>query len=99
MDEDFGGTFITIEDENGEQFELELLGEMEYNGQGYKAFLPADTDEDDPDYGMIILRTMFDENGEEIFESVDDDREQEEVYERFMALLFDDEDDEPGYKQ
>ena len=48
---------------------------------------------------MIILRTMFDENGEELFESVDDDREQEEVYERFMALLFDDEEDEPNYKQ
>ena len=47
MDEDTGGTFIVLEDENGESYELELLAEMEYNGETFKAFLPADMDEDD----------------------------------------------------
>ena len=94
MDEDTGGTFIVLEDENGENFELELLAEMEYNGETYKSFLPADVDEDDPDYGMVILKSSYDEEGFEVFDSIDDERQEEELYERFMALLFDDEDED-----
>ena len=71
MDEDLGSSFITIEDEDGNEFELEQLATMEYNGQEYSAFLPADMDEDDPDYGYIILR-IEEENGEELFCSVDE---------------------------
>ena len=99
MDEDYGGTFITIEDEEGNTFELEIVGEMEYDGEDYVAFLPSpeSMSEDDPDYGYIILRSATDENGEEVFESIDDEHIENEVYERFMALLFEEEDD--GIKQ
>lgn len=95
MDEDFGSSYITIEDEEGNEFELEQLAELEYEGRSYAAFLPADMDEDDPDYGYILLR-IEEENGEEVFCSVDDEQELAAVYEAFMAQLFDDEDsDEP----
>ena len=50
--------------------------------------------EDDPDYGFILLRVVEDENGDEVFESIDDEDELQDVYERFMVLLYDDEDDE-----
>ena len=46
MGEDFGSTYITIEDEEGNEFELEQLATMEFNGQEYSAFLPADMSED-----------------------------------------------------
>ena len=49
--------------------------------------------EDDPDYGYIILR-IEEENGEELFCSVDDEEELVAVYDRFMELLFDEETDE-----
>lgn len=100
MDEEFGSTYITIEDDEGREFELELLGDMEYNGSVFKAFLPGpdEMSEDDPDYGLIILRSVLDENGEEVFESVDNDDELNDVYERFMAILFE-EDDENGIGQ
>ncbi len=95
MDEDFGSSYITIEDEDGNEFELEQLAELEYEGRSYAAFLPADMDEDDPDYGYILLR-IEEENGDEVFCSVDDEQELAAVYEAFMAQLFDDEDsDEP----
>ncbi len=94
MSEEFGSDFVTIVDDDGQEFELELLDTMDYNGKSYTAFLPADMAEDDPDYGMIILRSQPDENGEEIYESIDDDDELQDVYERFMVLLFDDEDEE-----
>ena len=94
MSEEFGSDFITIVDDDGQEFELEVLDTMDYNGKTYTAFLPTNMDEDDPEFGMIILRSVLDENGDELFESVDDDDELQDVYEHFMVLLFDDEDEE-----
>lgn len=94
MSEDFGSDFVMIVDDDGQEFELEILDSMEYKGNNYTAFLPADMPEDDPDYGIIILRSLLDENNDEIYESVDDDAELEDVYEHFMSILFDDEDGE-----
>lgn len=94
MSDDFGSDFITIVDDDGQEFELEVLDTMDYNGKTYTAFLPTNMDENDPEFGMIILRSVLDEKGEELFESVDDDDELQDVYEHFMVLLFDDEEEE-----
>ena len=94
MSEEYGGDFITISDDDGQEFELEVLDTMDYNGESYTAFLPADMDENDPDYGMIILRVVQDENGEDLYESIDDEEQLQDVYEHFMVLLFDDEEGE-----
>ena len=94
MSEEFGSDFFTIVEDDGQEFELEVLDTMDYNGESYTAFLPADMDEKDPDYGIIILRSVLDEKGEEIFESIDDDAQLQDVYEHFMVLLFDDEEQE-----
>ena len=92
MSEEFGSDFITIIDDDGAEFELEVLDTMDYNNQTFVAFLPADLDENDPDYGIIILRSVLDENGEELFESIDDEDELQDVYEHFSRILFDDKD-------
>ena len=92
MSEEFGSDFITIIDDDGAEFELEVLDTMDYNNQTFVAFLPADMDENDPDYGIIILRSVLDENGEELFESIDDEDELQDAYEHFSRILFDDED-------
>ena len=94
MSEEFGNDFITIIDDDGVEFELEVLDSMDYKGQTFVAFLPANMDEEDPDYGIIILRSVINENGEELFESIDDDDELQDVYEHFAVLLFDDEEEE-----
>ena len=94
MSEAFGSDYLTIEDEEGNEFELEILNEFELDGQDYLAALPADMDENDPDYGLVILRSVIDENGDELFESIDDEDELQDVYEHFAVLLFDDEDEE-----
>ena len=94
MSEDFGSDFVTIIDDEGNEFELEVIESMDYNGRTYMAFLPADRSEDDPDYGFVLLRVVEDENGDEVFESIDDEDELQDVYERFMVLLYDDEEEE-----
>lgn len=94
MSKEFGNDFITIVDDDGAEFELELLDTMDYNGGSFAAFLPTDIPEDDPEYGIIILRIIPDEDGMDVFESIDDDDELQDVYEHFSVLLFDDDEDE-----
>ena len=93
MSEAFGSDYLTIEDEDGNEFELEVLNEFELDGQDYLAALTADMDEDDPDFGIILLKIM-EENGEELFGSIDDDDELDKVYNYYMEEIFADEDEE-----
>lgn len=92
MDEEFGARYINIIDDEGNEFELEYLDTIECEGREYAAFLPADMAEDDPDYGIIILR-IVEVDGEEQYESVDDEDELQTVYEQFMKILFEDEEE------
>ncbi len=94
MSEEFGDSFVTMVGDDGEEFVLEMLESIDYKGASYTAFLPADLDENDPDYGLILLRCSVDENGEEVYDTIDDDDELNDVYEQFMRILFDDEDEE-----
>ena len=99
MSEEYGADFISITDEDGNEFELEHLDTLEYNGQTYMAFFPAvDGDKEvedidlDEEYGLIILKVVR-ENGEEQLSTLDSDEELELVYQQFMEVLFDDEEE------
>jgi len=88
MNEEFGSDIITVTDEEGNEFELELLDDIEFEGKEYSVLVPANIDEmdtNDPDFGLIILARVI-ENGEEVFVSVDDDAELDRVYEYYMSL-------------
>ena len=96
MSEEYGPDFVSLTDEDGNEFELEHVDTIEYKGQIYMAFFPADTvedTEDDPDTGLIILK-VIQEDGEEQLATLDSDEELEEVYDQFMQDLFDEEDEE-----
>ena len=86
MSQQYGNDFISLTDENGNEFELEHLDTIEYNDAMYMAFLPADIDEDDEHYGMIILK-VTEENGEELLATIDDEIELEAVFNIFAELL------------
>ena len=89
MKEDFGGDIITLADEEGNEFELELLYSFELDDVSYMVFVPADIDEmdvNDPDYGLIFLRCR-EENGEEFYDSIDDDEELDRVYNAYQEIL------------
>ena len=97
VSEEFGPNFSTVTDEDGNDIELELLDVLEHKGQTYMAFFPAvpeeEADEDSDDYGMVILKSIQ-ENGEELLSTLDSEEELTEVYDLFMELLFQDEDEE-----
>ena len=92
MEEEFGASYITIQDDDGNEFELEHLGTLEYEGEEYMVFLPADMDEDDPDFGFIILQVV-EVNGSEEFASVDDEDKLQRIYDYYMEQVFSEEEE------
>ena len=93
MSEEFGPTFITVTDEDGQEIVLEFVDALEYQGQMYQAFFPAETEgeeADDPDTGLVILKVIH-ENGEDMLSTLDSEEEMDAVYDLFIESLFADE--------
>ena len=89
MGSEFGSDFVTISDDDGNDFVLEHIDTIEIDNVYYMAFYPTDIDEEDDDYGMVILK-VIEENGEEILASIDDDDLLEDIYDRFVDRLLED---------
>ncbi len=103
MSEAFGPDFISVTDENGNEFELELVDSLEHNGVTYYAMFPAvaeneetgepvDVDADDEEYGLVIMK-VIEENGEELLSTPDSDEELDTVYNLFMERFFDEDEE------
>ncbi|MCL2828314.1 MAG: DUF1292 domain-containing protein [Oscillospiraceae bacterium] len=90
MSDTFGGDFVSITDEDGNEFELELIDALVHNDVYYHAFIPADADEEAEELEFVILKTI-EENGEELLSLPDSEEEEEIVYALFMERLFSDE--------
>ena len=93
MKEDFGSDFMTIADEDGTEFELEILSTLEYNGATYLAVIPAGAEEGE-DLEVSILKSVADEDGEDILCAIEDEQELEAVYELIMQELYEEEEEE-----
>ncbi len=94
MVEEFGSDFMTIVDEDGTEFELEILSTLEYNGATYLAVIPAMDTEEKVDLEVSILKSVEDEEGEPILCAIEDEQELEAVYQLIMDSLYEEEDDE-----
>ena len=93
MAEKYGSDFITIVDEDGEEFELEVLLSMEYNGSSYMAVIPATDGEDETELEVSILKSV-DEDGESILCAIEDENELETVYNLMMDALYEEEEED-----
>ena len=87
MSDSYGSDFLTIEDEDGTQYELEILTTLEYNGCTYLAVIPAD---DSGSYEVSILKSV-EEDGESILCAIEDQEELQTVNDLIMELLYEDE--------
>ena len=89
MADEYGSDFITITDEDGNEYELEVLSTVEYNGESYLAVIPADS-EDGSDLEVSILKSS-DEDGEPMLCAVEDEAELQAVYDLIMDSLYEEE--------
>lgn len=92
MADTFGSDFMTIVDEDGTEYELEVLSTLEYNGMTYLAVIPAD-DQEEAQAEVSILKSV-EEDGEPLLCAIEDEQELETVYGLIMDQLYQDEDEE-----
>ena len=86
MSEEYGNNFVVLTDENGKEIELEHLDTVEYNGQTYMAFIPAEMELDDA-YELLIMKVELEDNGEEALVTLDDEDEEAEMFQIFSERL------------
>jgi len=86
MADNFGSDFITITDEDGAEYELEVLSSLEYNGSTYLAVIPTSEDLN-PE---VIIFKSTEEDGESILCTIEDESEMEAVNTLLMDSLFQD---------
>ncbi|MBQ3003648.1 MAG: DUF1292 domain-containing protein [Clostridia bacterium] len=71
---------FTLTDEDGNESQFALMGELELDGNIYLALVPADNEDGDE---YVVLKVTTDENGEEILVTIDDDDEFDKVADAF----------------
>ncbi len=89
MADEYGSDFITITDEDGTEYELEVLSTVEYNGETYMAVISAEAE------GLLnpevsILRST-EEDGEPMLSIIEDEEELNAVYGLIMDSLYEEE--------
>ena len=54
----YGSDFITIVDDDGKEYELEVLSTLEYDGNTYMAVIPAEGSQDTLELEVSILKSV-----------------------------------------
>lgn len=89
--DEFDPDLITLTDEDNKEYRFEILDRIETDEGRYIALLP---DYDDPqkmldDSGELIILRAVDDDGDEVFEVIDDDEEFNAAYRAFETRLRD----------
>lgn len=90
-DKDYNPDLITLTDDDGKEYNFEVLDAIETDTARYLALLPT---YDDPqkmleDSGELVIVKVEEENGEEYFCEIEDDDEYETVADAFVDRLED----------
>ena len=89
----YGSDFLTIVDADGNEFELEVLSTLEYNGCTYLAVIPAAETAQMLDLEVSILKST-EEDGEPILSVIEDQEELEAVHDILMDSLYEEDSEE-----
>jgi len=88
----YGSDFITIVDDEGNEYELEVLSELEYNGCTYLAVIPAADSQENLELEVSILKST-EEDGENVLSTIEDEAELEAVYDLIMDSLYEEDEE------
>ena len=92
MDNNYGSDFMTIVDEDGTEYELEVLSTLEYNGDTYLAVIPAGENAEEFELEVSILKSV-EEDGESILSAIEDEQELQAVNDLIMDQLYEEEEE------
>ena len=87
MDQEFERNIISLTDEEGKDYELEVLAAVTYNDAEYLALAPVDIDDEEDELEVSILKSVT-EGDETVLCTVTDEGELEAVYDLLMEEMF-----------
>jgi uncharacterized protein YrzB (UPF0473 family) len=88
FDEEF--PIMVLVDDEGVEHEFELLAELEIEDENYRVLIPLEEDEEideEEEVEVIILKVVFDEEGNEFLADIEDDEEWEKVADAWQELV------------
>ncbi|MCM8901226.1 DUF1292 domain-containing protein [Caldicoprobacter algeriensis] len=92
---------IELIDENNEVVQFEHLLTLDFGDREYMVLLPMEEEDelDSDEGGVVILRVEQDDEGNDIYVSIEDEEELEEVFQAFLQVIgqeeaFDDDEEE-----
>ncbi len=88
---EYNPDILTLSDDDGKEYTFEVLDAIETDDARYLALLPV---YEDPkkmldESGELVIVKVFEENGEEFFDEIDDDDEYETIADAFINRLED----------
>ena len=87
---------VTLQDENGNDVTFDHLMTLEYKGENY-ILLEAQQDMEDCLQGeSIILKIERDENGDDVYATIEDEEEYRRVFQKCLDILEKQENEESG---
>ena len=78
---------IELFDENDNPVRFEHIMTLQFQGEDYVLLAPVDPTEDMEEDEVLVLRIDNDENGDEIYVSVDDDAIVQKVFEKYLEIV------------
>ncbi len=77
---------VVLMDEEGQETQFEYLDTVEMGDNEYVVLLPVEDGENTTEVEeVLILRVDQDENGDDVFSSIDDESELNRVFEQFKS--------------
>ena len=83
----YGSDFLSITDEDGQEYELEVLSTLQWNGCTYLAVIPAGDSQEELKLEVTILKSI-EEDDEPLLCAIDDEAELQAVYDLLMDSLY-----------
>ena len=84
---------VQLVDEDGNEVDFEHLMTLEHNGNEYICLVPVEPMDDVGEDELVILRLETDDEGNDIYATIDDDAELDEVFEKYLEIVEADDED------
>ena len=77
---------VQLVDEDGNEVDFEHLMTLEHNGRAYICLVPLEPMEDVAEDELVILRIETDDEGNDVYATIEDEAELDEVFEKYLEI-------------
>ena len=84
---------VQLVDEDGNEVDFEHLMTLEHEGKAYICLVPVEPMEDVAEDELVILRIETDDEGNDIYTTIEDDAELDAVFEKYLEIAEADEEE------